>query len=201
VLQDFEILPALPETLQVGFDALNAALSFIVFHEMAHIRLEHHAEREIGLKVDKHVQEFDADRMAMNWLSQSTFVSPRSAFTGAAIVLLSSSLASSGPDSKETKSHPSLVDRFDRLCAQYDSLNGLGSGFIREAFEVYLVNVTANLFDRDRCPCWLGRDRRAVLGLPADHVFGGSSIDFKSMGPSHVTDVTRAPSKTRRVDI
>lgn len=199
VLKDTELLPCLENTSNLCKEFFLFALMFMVFHEIGHVRLGHFRSRERALPAqEKAAQELEADGFALAHAAEFDLFTPWGPLVGALIALLGESLTSAQLDSRDGPAHPSLVHRAQHLCRLNDRLAGKPAGDSWEFATPFIINLITALFDRDRCPCWFGRDRRAVMGLPPDHDFEvGPRRDFRSGGGSRTMDANPRPAQAR----
>lgn len=199
VLRDVDPIPCIENTPSLCKEIFLSALMFLVFHELGHVRDGHLSARESALPVaEKKAHETAADAFALKHSFQYFWLTPWSCLLGALAALLGDSLTSPRLDSVDGPVHPSLVKRARRLCELYDQLSGRPQGDSWSFATPYIKSLVANLFDRDRCPCWFGQDRRAVLGLPAAHDFdAGPRRNFNSIGSARGTDANPSAAKSR----
>lgn len=198
-LLDVDTLPCIENTSNLCREIFLSALMFLVFHELGHVRHGHLSARESALPVDeKRAHETAADAFALGHSFRDDWLTPWSCLLGALAALLGDSLTSARLDSIDGPVHPSLVKRARNLCELYDQLRGRPLGDSWSFATPFIKNLVVALFDRDRCPCWFGQDRRAVLGLPPDYDFdAGPRRNFSSADGGRTTDANPSPPKSK----
>lgn len=200
VFEDVEIEPCLPDAERLCREIFLYSIAFSIFHEVAHIELGHFEARGAGLDASaKFAQELEADSFALSHAAHLRSSTPWGPLIGALVALLGDSLSHKQVDSHDGTAHPSLVRRFRALSETNDGASSYELGTSWDFAAPYIQNLIVNLFDRDRGPCWFGRDRRALLGLPQDYDFDqGPSRDFRSAGMRRTTDPNEAKAAEKK---
>jgi hypothetical protein len=152
---DMLLTNALTASMAVVY--FRSALSFLLYHELAHHFLGHVAAnlRAAPTKQMRHEQEFAADADAFQTLQA---IEAPNLPIGPLVVFIASSLLSAGSDAEYSPTHPPMVDRFQRLASMMldNDDDGNANSFLQGFAAIVMRTLFLRMPDRDRIVDWFG---------------------------------------------